>query len=396
MTANIFRFFGALVSISLTFYVATVYSSSIASSFFIAYSSIFVLAALLKFGFEDAVLKAASSKSESSAAPSWIIMITFLSAIFSTLIYHLEIYIPLKIPKNDFILISYILPMSVFYGLIGFYLQGKKKYILSTLVQAIFVPSLFILLSFFSNFYSLDYKLLFIYLVAVSLSTIFTLLIFLLNINGIRYLTIKDFMRINWNEQKFLYLNSVVAIMFLHGIILAASFSLSESEIIELNLILRLCQVSSLMILVLNFTFAPNIRGYFEKKNYTAISNTYKRSIYIGATLSIFISIFYYFFINNLTNRYFEIAIPQTEFWILWISYAINLCIGTIGYLYIMLDRAKVSSLMGFAITITMFSVIWYFVPEKLIEFVIIISIFNAMTRALLAVNLKFSKIETI
>ena len=382
MIFNLFRLFGAFVSVSLTIFVATQYPPIIASKFFIAYSSLFLVSSVLKFGFEDTVLKAGASGVSDTIAVSWIVGITTLSLLFSFFLYIIDFFSILKLARDDALLVCAIIPTNVVCTLTGFYLQGKRRYVTSTIVQAIIVPGSFVFFAMLCKVYGYEYPLLNIYLLASIIGLICALSSLYSHVNHRFEFKFCDLIKVDWKEQKFLYVNSLMSILALHGVVVASALLLVPAEVVELNLILRICQTSSVIILVLNFTFAPKIRELHNKKDQDAVMVIYSKSVGLGLTLALIASVFYYFFIE-IFGTYFsnEVNIPKKEFWILWLSYATNLALGTIGYLYIMTDRARISSLTGLAVTSVMFFILWLLRPDNLVGYVIIVAIFSALTR---------------
>ena len=151
---------------------------------------------------------------------------------------------------------------------------------------------------------------------------------------------------------------------------------------------LRLCQASTVFILVMNFTFAPKVRKLFLQKNITGINNLYRKNVIFGITLSALISVFFFFFLDFIDDVILtNISVPKKEFWVLWSSFAINLAFGTIGYLYIMMNKAKFSSLISLLVVMLMIVSFFIISPENLICFIIIFALFNALARLILTVN---------
>ncbi len=391
MIYNLFRLFGAFVSLSLTIFVAAIYETDISAPFFISFSLIFLFATLLKFGLDDLVLQSSSGTVDSKTIFSWIKAILLFSII---LIFICIVFFMFIEPNNlDYLFVPLSIPLTIFYSLVGFYFQGRQHFIAATFVSSILMPATFILVSLIDVSNLKILPPLGILLISCFVNCFIScVLIFWLepieSKNLMKGFHIYLLNQIDWNQQFFLYLNSLIAVFSIHGIIVLANEYLNNSEIVQLNIMLRLCQASTVFILVMNFTFAPKVRKLFLQKNITGINNLYRKNVIFGITLSALISVFFFFFLDFIDDVILtNISVPKKEFWVLWSSFAINLAFGTIGYLYIMMNKAKFSSLISLLVVMLMIVSFFIISPENLICFIIIFALFNALARLILTVN---------
>jgi O-antigen/teichoic acid export membrane protein len=389
MIFSFFRLLGAIFSVYLTIFVATQYSILESGQFFTAYSVLLILSGILKLGFEDGILKAASGSVSDEVICSWIVCVAGVACLFASILFYLDITFFAKFTGNEKIAFFVSLPAMVVTGLISFYLQGKQKFIYATLTQSIFTPGAFIIIACYSSYFDHPVPLV-VNIGCSNLTALIAALWIYMKTNKVKFtFKLVHILSVRKVDQCYLYLNSLMGVFYLHGLILLAAYILGEKEVSQLTVALRLCQASSVLVLVMNFTFAPKIRQLFTIGDYLAIKKLYLSSVFLGLALAASCTLFYLLLIDQLQFLFFgKTLISGSLFWPLWAGYAVNLCLGTIGYLYIMLDRHAVSTTVGVTVMLAMYVSFVISNPDNLLDFAIMASAFIALPRVVLLINL--------
>lgn len=385
MLVSLLRLLGALGGAGVTFFVGSVYSESQASTFFVQYSTILLGAAVFRFGFEDSLLRFVSGGGASLVASGIIARVV---GGVSTLL--IALYVLTRFSPYDGYLVRadieyFLIPVFVFMALVASVLQGLGRFKAAIFVHSLAFPFVFLSLNAVRFSFNVSLSLTEILVLAALFSFFITTLISLPNL--LRGSGIKKTM-ITPVEQGFFYMNSMLGAFGIHGVILLADRLLSQSDFVDFSLILRMCQIVSVFVVVMNFTFAPKARALFVMEKHEEIRSEYLKTIWIGFLLSLLLTIVVFLVSFTGYTEFRVLAVLEfRSFWIVWSAFCLNLILGCIGYLYIMTDLVKVSSLVGCLATGGMISMLLIMPADDIDSFAIIFASFSILARVFLSFN---------
>lgn len=386
---SLLRLLGALGGVAVTLFVGSFYSSIEASTFFVQYSTILLTAAVLRFGFEDSLLRFVSGGGASFVACGIIAKVVVCAITLLAVIYFFSNFFAGGGYPASADIEYFLIPIYVFLILVSSVLQGLGRYKTAILVNSILFPFFFITLNVVSFFISAPVEITDALVAAVLLSFIVATLVsvpHLLEGRGRKTILTTP------AEQGFFYINSMLGVFGIHGVILIADRLLRESDFVEFSLILRMCQMVSVFVVVMNFTFAPKARALFVKRKYEKLCGEYMKTMGIGLLLSFSLTIFI-FLISLMGYAEFKIfsVLELNSFWIVWSAFCLNLIFGCVGYLYIMMDNVKISSLVGLSSTVGMMCIFLIKRPSDIESFAIIFASFSVLSRFLLTTKFFYS-----
>tara|TARA_B110000305_G_scaffold239378_1_gene307010 strand:- start:1284 stop:2471 length:1188 start_codon:yes stop_codon:yes gene_type:complete len=346
LTISLFRGLGAFASIALVYVVYYFYSLSISAEFFLFSSLCAFTTVVLKYGLDDYILKNFSQSCQLN--PLYLIfkalILSFLIVIF-IIIPVLPIYYKFSVPWYFFLVV----PLSVANTLSSSYFQARKDFYVSLIGSSFIVPlaTILIILIFLPSDLN---KLVSSFCLAIFLQSAFLVSIFL---QKKIYNYEKQKNEIFGRTQLVLWLNTIIGISSIHLIILVSNSFMTLEQFTNFVLILRTCQSAMMVTVVINFTFIPYYRACIVEGRFFDASILFNRTCYLGLLASITMTgLFWVAFKDFFTFIPSSLLEMKTNFFLLWPGFALSLCFGSIGYVFIMNSKERISTFVGFIVLI--------------------------------------------
>jgi len=399
--------FGAAIGLLLTLVVAKAVSKEVAGHFFTAYSITIFLSFLLRFGMDDIILRYSSSVNnlntlyKAQCALVKAISISIItSVIWCTLVFGLQDVL-VSIYSNKVVAtlqsLSFLVFFLVFVNLFSTFFQGLKFYFIAILGLA-YIPPLttvtFLLIMDDINLSSLSYT----YVLSAAFSAITLISCYYFMYCGKKSIELPKTLKVELKETvKFtgassLWLSSIGGQFLLYGGVIIGGIYLNVESLAELSVSTRLSQLAPLVLVIINYTFAPKARELFLSKNYRDLKNTYLKSIAFCFAIMSLLTIFVFFALDwvsyFLGEKYNGLG---DVFWILWFGQFINVSLGPIGYVYIMCDREKLISYLAL-LSVTVLCIALFVISSyQSVELVaLIVSVIIAFNKLLLSIYFYF------
>jgi len=342
LIVSLLRGFGAVASIGLVYVVYHIYSPAISAEFFLFSSFCAFTSVVLKFGLDDYILKTFSLTQKLSPL-GLVSKATLLGLIITlTIVPLIHNYYQFTIPWYYFL----VLPLTVANSLYSSFFQARKNFYISLVGSSFVVPlaTITIILSFSPS----DLE----GLVSVFCLAIFLQAVFL----ACACLNKKIFMLpghdsvVFGKTQTVLWMNSVIGISGVHLIVLVSGSLMSSDEFSNFVVLLRTCQGSLMALVVINFTFIPYYRACVVAGRNAEGEALYRRTCFFGLFSTLLLtSFFLVLFQNPFALVPIRLLEMKANFFLLWPGFAISLCFGSIGYVYILSSRERISTLLGLA-----------------------------------------------
>ena len=146
--------------------------------------------------------------------------------------------------------------------------------------------------------------------------------------------------------------NSFVAVFFVQAPIFIAGFVLASEDVTNIALASRLSQTLVLLLLVVNFTFAPSARRLFEKNMNRELVILWKKKSFLLCCLGILASLVFWTLVYN--NELFKkfVVVDNLVLLISWLTQVIAISFGPIGFLMIMSNQIKTLASIGIAVVV--------------------------------------------
>ena len=347
LIVSLFRGLGAVASVALIYVVYYFYNLSISAEFFLFSSLCAFVTVVLKYGLDDYILKIFSESHRYN--PLFLIAkalsISFIIVLF-LIIPILHLYFNFTVPWYFFLII----PLSVGNTLSSSYFQASKNFYISLIGSSFIVPlvTIVIILIFFP---STSNQLVGSFCLSIILQTIFLTSAFV-------YKKIYNFElsenKIFGKTQLILWVNTIIGISSIHLIILVSNFFMSPEQFTNFVLLLRTCQSALMVLVVINFTFIPFYKTCIVEKRFSDASALYKRTCFLGFLCSIIITFIFFVGFQNyfslVSSSFLEM---KQNFFLLWPGFALSLCFGSIGYVFILNSQEKISTFIGFITLVT-------------------------------------------
>jgi hypothetical protein len=350
---SMFRGLGAIASVVLIYVVYYFYNVSISAEFFLFSSLCAFLTVVLKYGLDDYILK---KFSEPNGLNPLFLIAKALSLSLLVVLFAitpiLNWYFNFTVPWYFFLII----PLSVGNTLSSSYFQARKNFYISLIGSSFIVPlvTIVVILIFLPSSSS---QLIGTFCLSIILQTIFL-------ISAITYKKIYSLEayenKIFGKTQFILWVNTVIGISSIHLIILVSNFFMSPEQFTNFVLLLRTCQSALMVLVVINFTFIPFYRTCIVEKRFSDGRVLYSRTCFLGFLCSIIITfIFLVAFQNYFSLVPLSFLAMKQNFFLLWPGFALSLCFGSIGYVFILNSQEKISTFIGFITLVTQIVLIY-------------------------------------
>jgi hypothetical protein len=351
LTVSLFRGFGAFASIALVYVVYYLYSPAISAEFFIFSSFCAFTSCVLRYGLDDYILKNFSSTQEQNPL-AIILKATLLSLVITLMIMPLiPIYYQFSMPWYYFLLV----PVSVINSLGSSYFQARRSFYISLVGSSFIVPLATIVMIFIFSPSGIEELVLAFFLAILLQSAFLTCVCLKKRI----YILPSQNISVFGKTQVVLWMNSVIGISAIHLIILVSSSYMSSDEFSNFVVLLRTCQGSLMALVVINFTFVPHFRACILDSRLTDGEALYRRTCIFGLVCSLMITgLFLAVFQNPFDLVPIRLLEMKMNFFLLWPGFAISLCFGSIGYVYILSSRERISTFVGFSTLVLQLSLI--------------------------------------
>ena len=380
------RAFGLALNFILIFYIGEKYKLSFSSEFFTHISLLMFVALVGRFGLEDIVVKLSAYDYKNYNN-------SFLKYTFKKIHYLLLLNFSLSlfIDFFDLIDISFtIIFLFVFFynlNILCFsYLNGINKLFEASLPIFVLSPIIIYSCIFFREI-KVSEELLIIYILSFFLSSI--LYFFIIKSKYVKspFLSFKK--EISSNTLP-IAVSSISAGVGSYLSIYILSFKLDSADLILWTYSLKIIQLLSVLVLLLNIYFAPIYRNYFINNKFSLIERKFKSQIKYSALLLIpyviFIPILYDYFIGDSNSQSVKFI---NIFFILIVGYGISLILASIGVLSIMINKQKINAILGFTFSILLVTALYFSNNNEIIFYSFILSFCVAIPKIILFFYLK-------
>ena len=327
------RLLGLILSFVMVFTIGEFLAPILSSSFFQIHSFVLIVLGISRFGNDDYLLRISSSRNESRFF--FDIDKNFIYQSFFTVLL-LSITIPflfkLLISEIIVIIIFGVMYNTVLY--ISVLFQGSGQYDSASLTFHIFPQLLVILLIIIYD--------------KVSLFDIYSTLLcgLLIGTTIYKFKNRNAARKINFSlpklfEKKGLGFSALGGIIITNAPIFLSKYHLSPSETIDWAYSIKIVQLCTVLIMLLNFYYSPLIRSAFLSQGKKGVELIFNEQFKISSILIfIIISIFLlsYFFITSKILFVVGTLLP---------GFLIALFFSSIGYILIMMGQEKINAFLG-------------------------------------------------
>lgn len=386
----VIRSFGLLLNFVLLFYIGEKYKASFSSDFFTNISFLMFIALIGRFGLEDIILKLSvfdyknHNNSFLKYALSKAPFLLFINLILSSITVFFDF---INAPFIIIFLFVFLYNLNI---LCFSYLNGINELFSASLPLFVLSPMLIYSCIFFGQINGWE-ELLIVYIYSFIISLL--LFVFFINRNYIKSPLISFKNEISSNTLP-IAVSSISAGVATYLSIYILSFKLDSQDLILWTYSLKIIQLLSVLVLLLNIYFAPIYRNFFINNKFSSI----RRKFNLQVKYSAFLIIPYVIFIPYLYNLFIGDSNSQSVkfvdiFYILVVGYGISFILSSIGTLFIMINKQKINALLGLIFSILLVCALYFSNNNQIIYYSFVLSICTALPKIILYVIYKKSPI---
>ncbi|TKG91897.1 hypothetical protein EYV94_19975 [Puteibacter caeruleilacunae] len=334
VTSSFTRVLGLGLNFLVIIVVGELLEAGLSSLFFQTQSFILILLSVVRFGSEDYLLRKASS-SEGKYIPSFVANKWFFiqnGLVCLLLFFGANLFFKLDIFNSIVIALYGVIYNYGFYSSVLF--QGAKHYNRASISMFIFPPLLIlvgVLLGFVDDLSHL-----------YSISIIGILLGLLLSrLNQGEAPNLIKFSLPNIVATSLLGLSTIGGEILRNAPILLSKVSLGPEETVKWTYSIKIVQLCTIFVMLLNYYYAPRIRELFLSHGKLGVSTIFKEQLKLSMLASVGIVIAY-IFLYFLLEKELMILIG-----ILLPGYIVSLMFSSIGYMLIMMGKEVINAVSG-------------------------------------------------
>lgn len=386
----VLRSFGLLLNFVLIFYIGEKYKASFSSDFFTNISFLMFISLIGRFGLEDIIVKLSvfDFKNHNNSFLKYALrkvpFLLLINLIFSFIVVFFDF---INAPFIIIFLFIFLYNLNI---LCFSYLNGINKLFIASLPLFVLSPIFIYSCIFFGQINGWE-ELLIIYIYSFIISLI--LFIFLIKRNFIESPLISFKNEISSNTFP-VAVSSISGGVATYLSIYILSFKLDSDDLILWTYSLKIIQLLSVLVLLLNIYFAPIYRNFYINNDFSSIQRKFNLQIKYSAILLIpyiiFIPYLYNLFIgdsNSQSVKFIDI------FYILVVGYGISFILSSIGTLFIMINKQKINALLGLIFSILLVCALHFSNNNQIIYYSFVLSICAAFPKIILYVVYKKSQI---
>ena len=381
------RTIGILLNFLLVFYIGEKFRNEFSSNFFQFHSLLMLIALIGKLGLDDLITKISVNDhvNDNSSFLRYLIENSYkffvLNIIVSTFFF-LMLDIHFNFIAFTFFIFLYNLNIIIFS-----YLNGVNK-----LVQASFPLFVISPLIIFGCLYFLELRswidLVYVYIY----SYIISIIIYLIFLKFI-YINTASF---SYHKEIKRNIVPIASSSISGGIgtffsIYILGFRISSEDLILWTYTIKLVQLLSVLIMLLNIYYGPIFRKLYLKKDLKSIkahlNKQMKYSVLLLLPYIFLVPVFFNFFgfSNDSQSVSFELL-----FICLVLGYGISLVFSSIGSLSIMLDKQNVNGILGLVFSLILVGLFYYVNTDNILFYAITLSFCVGFPKIILFLYLKF------
>ena len=385
------RGIGLVFNFLLVFYVGKKFNVSFTSSFFQNFSLLMFASLVGRFGLEDLIVKLSgydfdkkkySFLKYSLKKIPWLISINFAIA-FILFVFNLI--------DASFLLVSLFILLYNLNILLFSYLNGINKLVIGSIPLFVLSPLFIYANIYFGDLYNSS-DLLWVYIYSYLLS----LLIYALYIYIIYVKSSSISFDVELRKNSFpLAISSISGGIAIYLSIYLLGYKLSSGDLVLWTYTLKIMQLLSVVVMLLNIYFGPIYRNLFLNKNYNLI----KKKLNYQILFSSFLLIPFVFIVPILFDKFVGDSKLQSVkfidlFYIMIIGNGLSFIFSSIGSLFIMIDKQKINAYVGILFSLIFILSIYFSSNNQIIFFSIIFSVCVGAPKLILYVLYNFSNIK--
>lgn len=333
--------------------------------FFTGYALVLFVGTIIRLGVEDQILLIASKENQNINT----LFLNVKRLLFTPIVLGFSWAIIVLVIRyyGGFDEIAYVfslLPIIMLFStVIAIVFQGQGNYIISILGLSFLMPFTFIVLLLI-NLGDVDLIEVAYYILFAALINLFVMIFILgFKIKSQKIKVSDEGLLGNENLDINYAINSFVAVFFVQGPIFISGFMLPSENVTDVALASRLSQTLTLLLLVVNFTFAPVARRLFEKRLILELILLWKNKCQLLWALGAIISVLFWLIVHDSIYFIKYVSVDSSVLLILWISQIISISFGPIGFLMLMSNQVK--SLANIGIVVIVSLLMWLLILNR-------------------------------